>query len=133
MLRRPPRSTRTDTLFPYTTLFRSIDGFEAIDRVHAAMVVTDDEIIRTHPVHKIFPGIQFVDQRIEIEVLEIFARRLFAANAADQARKRLDPAELIGDEPAAMADIDLQVRKVVEHAAQNEIIECPRADRKSTR
>src|SRR3546814_654365 len=24
MLRRPPRSTRTDTLFPYTTLFRSM-------------------------------------------------------------------------------------------------------------
>src|SRR3546814_18294350 len=29
MLRRPPRSTRTDTLFPYTTLFRS--GFEKAD------------------------------------------------------------------------------------------------------
>src|SRR3546814_1293669 len=26
MIRRPPRSTRTDTLFPYTTLFRSIKG-----------------------------------------------------------------------------------------------------------
>src|SRR3546814_7111202 len=26
MIRRPPRSTRTDTLFPYTTLFRSSDG-----------------------------------------------------------------------------------------------------------
>src|SRR3546814_19081048 len=26
MIRRPPRSTRTDTLFPYTTLFRSIVG-----------------------------------------------------------------------------------------------------------
>src|SRR3546814_2072077 len=26
MIRRPPRSTRTDTLFPYTTLFRSPDG-----------------------------------------------------------------------------------------------------------
>src|SRR3546814_4528101 len=25
MLRRPPRSTRTDTLFPYTTLFRSVE------------------------------------------------------------------------------------------------------------
>src|SRR3546814_15276107 len=25
MIRRPPRSTRTDTLFPYTTLFRSSD------------------------------------------------------------------------------------------------------------
>src|SRR3546814_4617578 len=26
MIRRPPRSTRTDTLFPYTTLFRSMDA-----------------------------------------------------------------------------------------------------------
>src|SRR3546814_18019269 len=26
MIRRPPRSTRTDTLFPYTTLFRSPSG-----------------------------------------------------------------------------------------------------------
>src|SRR3546814_4573052 len=26
MLRRPPRSTRTDTLFPYTTLFRSLEN-----------------------------------------------------------------------------------------------------------
>src|SRR3546814_12410266 len=25
MIRRPPRSTHTDTLFPYTTLFRSVD------------------------------------------------------------------------------------------------------------
>src|SRR3546814_13477020 len=28
MIRRPPRSTRTDTLFPYTTLFRSPLGYE---------------------------------------------------------------------------------------------------------
>src|SRR3546814_13573749 len=28
MIRRPPRSTRTDTLFPYTTLFRSKDAVE---------------------------------------------------------------------------------------------------------
>src|SRR3546814_15138941 len=28
MIRRPPRSTRTDTLFPYTTLFRSLLGAE---------------------------------------------------------------------------------------------------------
>src|SRR3546814_12540140 len=27
MIRRPPRSTRTDTLFPYTTLFRSEASF----------------------------------------------------------------------------------------------------------
>src|SRR3546814_5701053 len=34
MIRRPPRSTRTDTLFPYTTLFRSDleDAIEAVER-----------------------------------------------------------------------------------------------------
>src|SRR3546814_4022398 len=31
MIRRPPRSTRTDTLFPYTTLFRSgLEGIRAL-------------------------------------------------------------------------------------------------------
>src|SRR3546814_5863260 len=34
MIRRPPRSTRTDTLFPYTTLFRSRVGFAEIDVQH---------------------------------------------------------------------------------------------------
>src|SRR3546814_8402459 len=29
MIRRPPRSTRTDTLFPYTTLFRSNRDFDS--------------------------------------------------------------------------------------------------------
>src|SRR3546814_1370195 len=30
MIRRPPRSTRTDTLFPYTTLFRSVGDHAAL-------------------------------------------------------------------------------------------------------
>src|SRR3546814_2043244 len=30
MIRRPPRSTRTDTLFPYTTLFRSVGAVAAL-------------------------------------------------------------------------------------------------------
>src|SRR3546814_20957611 len=30
MIRRPPRSTRTDTLFPYTTLFRSVAAFDEV-------------------------------------------------------------------------------------------------------
>src|SRR3546814_7770366 len=32
MIRRPPRSTRTDTLFPYTTLFRSLDKAGKVER-----------------------------------------------------------------------------------------------------
>src|SRR3546814_2753540 len=33
MIRRPPRSTRTDTLFPYTTLFRSLASGETCARI----------------------------------------------------------------------------------------------------
>src|SRR3546814_14431640 len=40
MIRRPPRSTRTDTLFPYTTLFRS-------DRGHRARTVASRPVERT--------------------------------------------------------------------------------------
>src|SRR3546814_3503332 len=36
MIRRPPRSTRTDTLFPYTTLFRSPDERYAVPWSEAA-------------------------------------------------------------------------------------------------
>src|SRR3546814_2962346 len=36
MIRRPPRSTRTDTLFPYTTLFRS--GYRKMVRLAAPLV-----------------------------------------------------------------------------------------------
>src|SRR3546814_13600026 len=32
MIRRPPRSTRTDTLFPYTTLFRSLLGYARVSK-----------------------------------------------------------------------------------------------------
>src|SRR3546814_3693469 len=36
MIRRPPRSTRTDTLFPYTTLLRSLPAVAAVGVVRAA-------------------------------------------------------------------------------------------------
>src|SRR3546814_12005166 len=36
MIRRPPRSTRTDTLFPYPTLFRSGDGLVKRSRIDRA-------------------------------------------------------------------------------------------------
>src|SRR3546814_1260594 len=46
MLRRPPRSTRTDTLLPYTTLFRSTKGLRAygelIGQKKAAPITAED-------------------------------------------------------------------------------------------
>src|SRR3546814_4523902 len=41
MIRRPPRSTRTDTLFPYTTLFRSVVRHHAT--IACRKVVQDDD------------------------------------------------------------------------------------------
>src|SRR3546814_530661 len=48
MIRRPPRSTRTDTLFPYTTLFRSADAeFHQQDAEMLAMdlVVCENRVV----------------------------------------------------------------------------------------
>src|SRR3546814_3815583 len=64
MIRRPPRSTRTDTLFPYTTLFRSlglrgrllrklrvcVDGEEAIDVLHVVDVQRAGRLVEQQPV-----------------------------------------------------------------------------------
>src|SRR3546814_486976 len=38
MIRQPPRSTRTDTLFPYTTLFRSVTGAARWDAMTEALL-----------------------------------------------------------------------------------------------
>src|SRR3546814_10732542 len=45
MIRRPPRSTRTDTLFPYTTLFRS-----QLLAILAAEIVREEEIAVEHQI-----------------------------------------------------------------------------------
>src|SRR3546814_1057299 len=51
MIRRPPRSTRTDTLFPYTTLFRSTGAIgDDLHPVVIAIVVVGDQSLR-HGAH----------------------------------------------------------------------------------
>src|SRR3546814_17787770 len=60
MIRRPPRSTRTDTLFPYTTLFRSRQsnvedrGEAAVD--HAPAVEKAVVGVQARVVHDLRPG-----------------------------------------------------------------------------
>src|SRR3546814_11379787 len=55
MIRRPPRSTRTDTLFPYTTLFRSHD-------MRAALIDTDGRFsLADHPEPVAEPGHRIVE------------------------------------------------------------------------
>src|SRR3546814_3253750 len=60
MIRRPPRSTRTDTLFPYTTLFRSRSEFGSTGSQQAAEsggLQRDGKRGRPDPVHARHAGL----------------------------------------------------------------------------
>src|SRR3546814_19699231 len=49
MIRRPPRSTRTDTLFPYTTLFRSVfAGFKKNSKAGADEIPAATQLFTPH-------------------------------------------------------------------------------------
>src|SRR3546814_4444986 len=56
MIRRPPRSTRTDTLFPYTTLFRS--WTQVKDHVAAMKVLWQDDVSEYHGKYVDFPPVR---------------------------------------------------------------------------
>src|SRR3546814_2666366 len=63
MIRRPPRSTRTDTLFPYTTLFRSAAG---VCGAHAGRGIIEARNILRLGVAEAFE-ILLIGARIELE------------------------------------------------------------------
>src|SRR3546814_4639279 len=78
MIRRPPRSTRTDTLFPYTTLFRSRD--RRADRL-------DDS--REVPTENGREGER--DEGVDISLHCIAIERIDASSVhADEQRPRID-------------------------------------------
>src|SRR3546814_15301240 len=77
MIRRPPRSTRTDTLFPYTTLFRSISVREVFQRLDPERVARELE-----------PALIEAMDRITRDVAERFQPGLWNA-LPEFVRKRL--------------------------------------------
>src|SRR3546814_7517317 len=75
MIRRPPRSTRTDTLFPYTTLFRS---FELGKHILSFGPQTKSLVARD--THKLNHGgcrnsASFGDDRLDQRLTALLARR----------------------------------------------------------
>src|SRR3546814_14259419 len=84
MLRRPPRSTRTDPLLPYTTLFRSTLGDQLvelrlanIEHLHGAVDPhADRTLLRGGARHDGVPVVSEAGQLVAHEVLPI--RRAFA-------------------------------------------------------
>src|SRR3546814_15298456 len=80
MIRRPPRSTRTDTLFPYTTLFRSLQAHQRGlgDLVDAVLLV---EVLARHDHRRLEDGslerdvllVQRVEQRAPLHFADLAA------------------------------------------------------------
>src|SRR3546814_16874877 len=61
MIRRPPRSTRTDTLFPYTTLFRSATKTDTPLRdVPQSITVVTEQLIRDQAMQGIGDVVRYV-------------------------------------------------------------------------
>src|SRR3546814_13152345 len=89
MIRRPPRSTRTDTLFPYTTLFRSgrrldVAGRRAVLAVETTHVALDEG---AHP--DFFAGIrvaceQFADDAELVTGAAVYQQHLAGLGVFDQ-------------------------------------------------
>src|SRR3546814_11365316 len=80
MIRRPPISTRTDTLFPYTTLFRSVDrnelgdGFGALfqrdTRILFLLLEIGELLLRSDPDHiAIAPLVELFGAQHDVERL----------------------------------------------------------------
>src|SRR3546814_20557696 len=78
MIRRPPRSTRTDTLFPYTTLFRS------------TLFDSASEIGGQFNIAKRVPG-----KEEFFETLRYFKRKLQTSNVELCLNTRVDVAQLV--------------------------------------
>src|SRR3546814_6764659 len=122
MIRRPPRSTRTDTLFPYTTLFRSLGNsalveFDTTINQHLAYVRFDR--------NDVVPGYVYQFMRSRYEELQSVGRAGGSTKAAltyaflREYRLPLPAKVAQRDIAAAIANID---RKLAHHT--------PKRDRK---
>src|SRR3546814_18970675 len=84
MLRRPPRSTRTATLFPYTTRFRSHHVGNGVDALRRQLADVDEAVARTQEVHE---GAE-VDHLHYLAVVDLADLRL-RHDRADPVERRL--------------------------------------------
>src|SRR3546814_2993878 len=92
MIRRPPRSTRTDTLFPYTTLFRSGEIVGVAPRVDR--IGDDDELVAADPRREILlaqggldPFRQDDEHRVARGMAELVVGRLELIGVDEQQRQ----------------------------------------------
>src|SRR3546814_10824107 len=77
MRRRPPRSTRTDTLFPYTTLFRSLERREIVAERNPGAVI---DAVRIDGIGGVLCGIEAPGDAGDAPTDQVFRRRIGGAD-----------------------------------------------------
>src|SRR3546814_13977309 len=95
MIRRPPRSTRTDTLFPYTTLFRSLIGVPALVIGISARIMAVDALVAERIGDQRLARIVDIAFELRLDALERFfqrriGRRIPGRRALQRVRQRRD-------------------------------------------
>src|SRR3546814_9989911 len=83
MIRRPPRSTRTDTLFPYTTLFRShrrhrVQLFELRLRLRLGFLRHFEAVDLELQLSKVVAALAIVIAELALDRLQLFVEIIFA-------------------------------------------------------
>src|SRR3546814_6028983 len=107
MIPRPPRSTRTDTLFPYTTLFRS--GPLYIDNL----------------------ALRYLDTAGILQVIRYLRREIFVSDSVDADAKALINAASHGDQVANV--IDRLRRRIRDRIQTGTVIFMPESDETENR
>src|SRR3546814_8796119 len=123
MIRRPPRSTRTDTLFPYTTLFRStacgVEKTGLQEGIHRRFHFRDQDRLTVLVAWFVFI------------VLAVVRCEIFFGDAAGCADGRVEGLAIVLGEPLALGQA-LGIKDFIQLESQISGTE-QRLDRKSTR
>src|SRR3546814_7994147 len=124
MIRRPPRSTRTDTLFPYTTLFRSDghapagDGYRAADPAVVVLAPTVGPAVGLAPLRLVVQR-QFVDKG-----LAAGRRRGGCERRGQQQRGAVEPIPARKKHAAAASLPGVAMRRGVYRPVLREAVSC---------
>src|SRR3546814_8935072 len=102
MIRRQPISTRTDTLFPYTTLFRADRDYRRLHRSPEPALRKPSRHPRTAPPTGSFPALHFLKGRPEMRVQDVLCMKSKRLITISRSARIPDAARLLTAERVGM-------------------------------
>src|SRR3546814_3028760 len=103
MIRRPPRATRTDTLLPFTTLFRAVDRLAHLEGAAVGLLLAGD-----HPEQRRLAGAVRTDHADDAGGRELEGEVLYE-EAVAVALRHVVGLDHHAAEPAPVGELDLEL------------------------